>query len=546
MARPSADTDPGAAARPRSAAQRGGAEPTGWLTLPRFLLASGVAIGLLAVAPALTDPDYWWHLRTGQILLRTHRLITTAPYTFTALHHHWVLQEWLTEIWYAALNHTAGRAGIVVLFELATAAMLAAVLLRARLVHPVGSLALALGAVLMMLAGAPVWGPRPQMETYVLLAVTLYLAERQLRLGGRAALGLPLVFLLWSNLEAGWVVGWAFLVVIVGVEAGRGWLGGREGPDPADIRRLAVGTGAATLALLVNPNGPSILLYPFQTQFDTVQQTLIQEWHSPDFSLVALWPLLLLLLSLPVLLLRYRRCGLRDACLLLLATPLALQSVRQTAIFALVATPVWIVQVDAAAHQLGTWRGRRPGRTRRMPPPIRAMAALELLVIVLALATRVGAAATPAEGSSFYTTRFPVCAAAWLERAPGGLRLFDLYGDGGYLLDHVRQDRVYIFGDAAFMGNAYLLRFARIADLAPGWLAALDRTRSQLVVYERGTPLDLALERVASWRLVYRDRRMDVFARAGLLPRLRLPPVPSPGGWRRAGLAGCIAQRPRR
>ncbi len=509
--------------------------------MPRFLVASGVVVGMLAVLPAIRDPDFWWHLRTGATLVRRHRLIATDPYTFTAVHHHWVLQEWLTECWYAAVNAIAGRPGIVVLFELGTLAMLGAILLRARLLHPVGSVSLAIGAVMTMLVGAPVWGPRPQMETYVLLAVALWLAERQLRRGGRSALWLPPLFLAWSNLEAGWVVGLGLLIAVLVIEGARRGLGGRGGPAAADLRRLALGTGAAALATLVNPNGPAILLYPFQTQFDTVQQQLIQEWHSPDFHLIALLPFLVMLLSLAVLLLRYRRCDLRTLGLLLLVTPLALQSVRQTAVFTVVAAPVWIVQLDRAVAEAGG-RRRSPGGAGRPPLLVRLAASVELGVVPLVRATRVAAAATPADGSPFYVRQFPVCAAAWLARGPARLRLFNLYGDGGYLIDHVPRDRVFVFGDAALMGNAILLRFARIAGLGPGWLEALDRSQSQLVVYERGTPLTLALARTPGWTLVYRDKRVDVFARAALAPHLRMAPVPTAAGWRRAGLGGCADQ----
>ncbi len=538
-ARPPGSDGPPAARPPRPTA-------AGLITIPRFLVASGTAIGLLAVAPQLTDPDFWWHLRTGQLILASGRLVATDPYTFSAAHHHWVLQEWLTEVWYAALGGSLGRGAIVALFELATLGMLAAILLRARLARPVGAVSLALGAVLAMLAAAPIWGPRPQMETYVLLAAALYCAERQLRRGGRAAWLLPPIFLLWTNLEAGWVVGLALLLVIGLVEGARRWAGGRPGPRPTDLHQLWGATGFSLLAVLVNPNGAQILLYPFQTQFDTVQQQLIQEWHSPDFHLIALLPFLVMLLSLAVLLVGNRRASLRDLALCLVVTPLALQSVRQVAVFAVVVAPVWVVQADLALRTVTQRRGRSAAWARRPPPVVRVAAALEIGVIGLLVAVRVAAAAAAPVGSSLYIRRFPVCAAAWLARGPSGLRLFNLYQDGGYLADHLPRDRIFIFGDAALMGNAILLRFARVADLAPGWLRTLDRSPSQLVVFDRGTPLAQALTHTPSWPLVYQDRRVDVFARARLLPDLRLAPVPGAGAWRRAGLGACIGQRPRR
>ena len=43
-----------------------------------------LALGLftMAVRP-LTDPDVWWHLRTGQLTLQNHSVFHTDPYSFT-------------------------------------------------------------------------------------------------------------------------------------------------------------------------------------------------------------------------------------------------------------------------------------------------------------------------------------------------------------------------------------------------------------------------------------------------------------------------------
>ena len=498
---------------------------------------------LLLAEPAITDPDFWWHLRNGQLLLTLGRLISTSPYTFTALSHHWVMQEWLTEVWFAVLTGVSGRLGVLVYGDLLMLVTVGAILLRARLMGAGHGVTLGLGALMVGLGAAPIWGPRPQMETYALLAVTLYLVERQLRRGGWSAAWLPPLFLLWTNLEAGFIVGEAFLLVILGVEAWRWW---RRWPGAASLRNLWVltaATAAAVAATLVDPNGPVILLYPFQTQFDTAQQRLIAEWHSPDFHLTVLLPFLFLVLSLAVLLARYRRCSGRDALLLLMVTPLAFQSVRQTAVFVVVAIPVWMVGVETLRRAVA---GRSPRRWPQGPQPrlIRAVEAGMLAVIVLVAGTQLAAGALPRVRSAVYVARWPVCAALWLRGGPPHLRIFNQYGDGGFLADQLPQDKVFIFGDAALMGNALLSQYGRTIDLAPGWLRTLDRSRSQLVVYERGMPFALAVTHTPQWVRVYQDRRVIVLERRALLHRLRLPPVPGASGWARLGAPACVGARP--
>jgi len=60
-----------------------------------FLVAALLLCGL-PVTSAIRDPDFWWHLRSGQIILDNHALIQTDPYTYTATGHHWTMHEWLT------------------------------------------------------------------------------------------------------------------------------------------------------------------------------------------------------------------------------------------------------------------------------------------------------------------------------------------------------------------------------------------------------------------------------------------------------------------
>jgi hypothetical protein len=43
-----------------------------------------LALGLFAMAARnVTDPDVWWHLRTGQLIVQNHALFHPDPYSFT-------------------------------------------------------------------------------------------------------------------------------------------------------------------------------------------------------------------------------------------------------------------------------------------------------------------------------------------------------------------------------------------------------------------------------------------------------------------------------
>ncbi len=518
----------------------GGPPRRQWLSLPRFFALGALAAGMLAARPQVMDPDFWWHLRNGNTMLRTGHLIHVNPYAFMAAGHHWVLQEWLSETWMAWVAAFSGRLGVVVAYWLITLAMLLVIWARGRELGPAHGFTVGVGLLLAALTAYPILGPRSQMETYLLIGVLLLVVERQLRRGGLVAWVLPPIFLVWTNLHAGFIMG---LILLVAVLAGEGVCVALDRRSPEQRRRIQQLLWASLCsfaASLINPNGPVIIVYPFQTQFSSAQQNLIQEWHSPDFHVGVLVPLLLLIVSLAFLLVRYRGLPLREILVLGLSLLVTLQSVRNLVILVVAGIPVWIFLAEKLRQELAArWHLRlRP----RQPPLAVLIEFCSLGALVAVLAVQVEVLASPPLNSATYVGAFPVCAARWLESAPGGLRVFNQYGDGGFLAYTVPRDKVFVFGDAALMGSRVLRQYADIIDLSPSWLRTLDASPSELVLFERGSAFPDALQRQPNWTLVYRDTRVEIFARTSLIPNLHLPPNPSASYWLERGIPACASQ----
>jgi hypothetical protein len=488
------------------------------------------------VTGPIRDPDFWWHLRTGQLILDRHGLLGTDPYTYTAIGHVWVMHEWLTEVLFALLHSAGGLALIVVVLSVVTWLGLLLVVQRARLSRPHDA-TVALGLLLAVIAGYPIWGPRAQMLTFSLTCLVLFLVERHLRRGGRLIWSLVPLFLVWSNLHSGFIIGAAFIVLIIAAE----WIAGRlgiPGAAPADRVRGLVTVAAACLAVVViNPNGPGIYLYPFETQGSTAQQALILEWQSPDFHISQLLPYGLMLLSLAVMVATNRRLTPRDAVLALCTVALSLQSVRHVALFIAACTPLWIQQAEMTRVRLADfWLSRRRSGRRWTAPPARLLSITAVPVLVLLGligAGRMAAAAATKENSPYYAKIFPVCAVRWLQGAPTGLHIFNQYGEGGYLaaqLGSSRDDKVFIFGDAALMGDPLLLEAGAVESVDPGWERTLGDSGTDLVLFDRGTALDNALIASPHWIRVYRDALSDAFVPAtagGEALKEKLPPQPA-------------------
>ena len=484
---------------------------------------------LIPVTSIVHDPDFWWHLRAGQLIVAHGGLLGTDPFTFTASTHHWTMHEWLFEVLLAGVVALGGLGAVVLVLSLVTWLGVLCLGFRARLRNP-NRVMLGLGLLLAAVAGFPIWGPRVQMITFCFAAFTLLLTERHIARGGRAIWLLVPLYLVWSNLHSGFIIGLAFIALVVIAELAGRWF---AFPDPAPgsrVKTLALVLAACTAVSLVNPNGPAILLYAFLTQSSPAQQSLIVEWASPNFQDLVLLPFGIMLLTLVALIVANRRLRARDAALVLATVALAMQSVRHVAIFIAAVTPIWVDQATLFAARR---RARRRARTRRLPSlgfRVMTYVALMTALAVVFLAGRLAPAMRVQPNALVYAQDYPVCAARWLALAPEPLKIFNQYGEGGYLADQLssRGDKIYIFGDAALMGDSLLYSYARIANqVQPGWDSALRNSGADIVLFDTGTPLASVLEASTRWVRVYQDPFSVAFVPADRLAQVKLAPVPT-------------------
>jgi hypothetical protein len=507
------------------------------LTAPSGLFIAAVLVIIaLPVTRTIQDPDFWWHLRAGQLIIQLGGLLGNDPFTYTVANHHWTMHEWLNEVLFAVEFAIGGLGLIVLVLCVVTWLGLLAIIEKARLRHP-GRGVLGMGILIAVVAGFPIWGPRVQMITFAFAALTLLLVERHLVKGGKAIWALVPVFLVWSNFHSGFVIGLGFIAVILVAEV----VGDRlHMPDPAPrerLRPLLFVLIASTAVSMINPNGPTILLYALGTQTSGAQQSLIEEWFSPSFHD---WEVLVygaMLLSLAMLIVFNRRIRARDVALVLVTTALSLQSARHIALFVAASTPVYIDQLDLAMPRMraAARRARRLPAAMSVRTPAQPPLPFRLTACALLLAGLVGiyvAWLVPKMElqpySLTYAQEFPVCAAQWLAAAPEPLKIFNQYGEGGYLSYALSPhgDKVFIFGDAALMGDPLLYSYAGVETVTPSWDSIIRRAGTDIVLYDINTPLADVMDHAADWTKVYQDGLSVAFVPTDRLTTLQLPPVP--------------------
>lgn len=489
------------------------------------------AIFSLAAVPPL-DPDLWWHLADGRLMVATHSIPHVDVYSFSAAGHPWVMHEWLADLVMFVLYQAGGLPWLVAVFAgvVTAAAVCLYLLLRRTGLVPSAAVVLTLAGAL---AGSTAWGARPQLLN-VLFCGVLLLGLTEYRAGRLHAWMLPPFLWLWANLHSAFVVG----IIVSGLFlAGEAFDAGRTGADTMPRRRLtALGTAIAVGCVLafINPFGIQAVLFSLGTLTSPLIQNNIQEWASPDFhslpGLLMEGMIFLLLAGLATGRVRARSSEWLLAFALLY---LALSSQRHVPLFALAAAPLMgrcAQALLALATSLLPSAGRPAAQAALRWRPARPMghsATLGAINLALLLVVATGMIAyralpnlRPATQAASIKAALPVQAADALARSGRPLRVFNYYDYGGYLVWRLYPDggRVFIDGRVEVYGPQVFSRYLRVSYLAFGWQDVLAGAHPDAVVLPSAHPLSDILGQDSSWRLLSRDEVATVFIRVGFAP----------------------------
>ena len=463
---------------------------------------------LFALATRIpTDTDTWWHIRSGEYTL-THGMIYADPFSFTKAGEPWINHSWGAQIIIYLAWQIGGNFGLAIYTAaLATAGMYLIYRMCAGNVY-LRAFALVIGAA----TAAVFWSPRPQMLSFFLSTVILYLLWLYKRKQADRLWWIPVIMLVWGNLHAGFSIGFIFLGGTIAGEV----LGNIFSPQGenviswARLRKLVIVTLVSVAALVVNPYGLQMLQVPFQTVSIGALQDFIQEWNSPNFHERQTWPFVALLLGvLGALGASRKRMDWTDFILLSGTAFMALLAGRNIAIFAVVATPILTTHLDAVFTERG-WVLQTVKRPTRGMARINAILVGLVLLGSLAKVLLVLDKKTVREGQAMF---LPLDAADYLNANHPDGPMFNSYNWGGYLMFTAPEYPVFVDGRTDLYGDELLTTYLNTARGGQGWRETLDQYNIKLVVVEAQSGLAQRLRDEPGWKADYEDDLAVVFSR---------------------------------
>jgi hypothetical protein len=481
-----------------------------------------VAIFTMAVRVP-TDTDTWWHLRSGEYILRTRSIPRHDVFSHTMTGKPWIDHGWLAQIAIYLLYAAFGYAGL----GLALAAVVTLAFVFVFLQSEENLYLRAFVVVLAATTSAVVWVARPQIVSFMLMSLFSYILYLYKRKGRNYLFLIPLLIVLWVNTHGAFITGFILLSCYVIGEVLNNLLGhtGDRVLTYDEIASLIKVSLIALVVLVINPNTYQMYLYPFKTVGIGALRDYIQEWASPDFHQIYLHPFIwMVLLILAAVGLSRRRIDFTDLILSSLFCYMALWAGRNIALFALVAAPVLMRYGAEALRTL--WEAVRAhgieqgllgelGRAQLAPGPwLTALNWLILTLVLLLCAIKVYQPLRPEVNLAAQEGYLPVEAVRFIRanNLPGPM--FNSYNWGGYLIWHLYPDHpVFIDGRTDLYDDEFIREYVEVTRARPGWCDFLDQYRVNFILIESDSILAVFLAEGDEWQSVYGDTVATVFLR---------------------------------
>lgn len=477
---------------------------------------------LLTLLP-LTDFDYFWHLKTGEYIVKLGALPQGDIFSFTYLNQPWVLHEWLFEVVLYGMFVWLGPFGVKLLTTAFAMAALGITYLTLKRFSASPSIAfgLLLAACIPFSLGI---APRPQLVTYVFFASFLYaLLHYKYFQATRHLFLLPLLMVIWVNAHGGYLVG----IMLFGLFVVCEWanyliFSARDSKKQHQLRQLTIAAATTTIASAINPEFFAHWLYPFQVAgMDVTRQ--ISEWKSPGFQDWGTRSYLLLVLAFFI---SYtympRKPDLTELIIPTFFMLLGFAAIRHVPLATLALMPFIAIALArnnpavacAAWHRTKLWQFYKKwiGGGKQVNHGEHWLNWLSLFIIALGLTAYYPVYNARIENQ--INAILPVKAADFIKSTGINGRMFNSYNFGGYLIYRLYpEQKVFIDGRADMYGDDFVNEYVKIAKVQPGWEKAFDKYNIDYVIIGLNEPLTQLLRVRGDFRLVYADDHHAVLVR---------------------------------
>jgi hypothetical protein len=467
-------------------------------------LAALIVFAFLIGFYKIANADIWWHMKTGELIL-SHGIPTTDPYSFTAFGNHWVTHEWLAEVLFYLL-YSLGGITMLMVFKGIMSVLIAYIIFDFGIKNNIIAPITAAVAMFTVAGMSYMLNARPHTFTFFFLAILAYhlfkKSESAKAFKTERWVVLPIIFLFWANIHAGFILGLAIYWVVVGREI---ILAGKT-KDKFNNRLKTYGLPAifAAAVCLINPNTYEIFTYPIMISTNPIFKSTISEWVSPIYLGPNEWLAKSILylasvLGLGTAIFHIKRRP--DISLIVVAVGvsawLAMRNIQNYVVvlaFAILAIP-----------SLSTFKAKKI--SLYIKPTLAIVACIWM--IVLFYLVRDYQRQNGKLGYGIAKDSVPVDAAAFLNETGFEGNILNILSDGGYLIwAGYPKWRVFVDGRLDVYGPVQIDNYRRVVEGGPGAFSILDQLNVGAALLPMPPNIGAIRNQLAlnsQWALVYYD-----------------------------------------
>jgi hypothetical protein len=501
-----------------------------FLFIPILMNESGV----------LNDGDTGWHIRNGEHILQTRGWPHSDYFSYTHYGQPWFSWEWLADVVLAIIHRYTGLNGVVVWANL-TFGITFSLLFRWMIERGMNLFICLIFTALAGFASAVHWLARPHLFTLLFILIWYILLEdfqkagmEDPRISVKKLWFLPVLILLWANLHAGFVVG-LVLLIIFSFGNYLTSIVSRDQESMLKARNLSLQFAkiavVCILVTLINPYGFSLYKHIFESYLDSQYLVdRITEFASPNFhTLVVRFFELILLSSLVVLGISYRRLSFIEIGLLVFWTHMALFSVRHVPLYTLIVVPLIVRHLTnysflvGADQKITPWLAQIAGRFNRYSANLYKFEGqfrgylyplLSVLIMASICLNQGYIFGSKVINANFDSKRFPIKAAAFIESQSFQGNLFTTDYWGGYIIYRFYPKyKVFFDGRSDMYGRQFIKEYERLTNLDFSWKGVLDKYKISWILLPVDYGLATALKELKEWQVVYDDHSAIIFVR---------------------------------
>ena len=477
-----------------------------------FFLCPFLYLTLSSGHNLLNDGDTGYHIRVGEYIIQNLTVPRHDIFSHIAPPLPWVAHEWLAEVVMAVVHSLTGLTGTVLFFSFLIALTYFFLFISAR--SSGANLVMVVGIVLLSIVSSSIhWLARPHIFSLLLTVIWYAILNNYHYRGKNHLWALPFLMLAWVNLHGGFVIGFLLLgIYIVGNLTSFLFAPDHARSSSKEKCRKLLLVGAASLCLsLLNPRGYSILIFPFETVSNKFVMNNVLEFLSPNFH-GSLPYKYLLLLTVAVIAVSKKSLDVIQFILLLLFLYMSLYSARYIPLFAIIVTPILVMQLsrltesDSKAAQFLQERSRHLALADASAKgniwPVAAVCFSCLLALMGAV------------HFEFSGSRMPVAAVEFLKKDTIKGKMFNNDEFGDYLIYEAwPKYKVFFDGRSDMYGEKWGTEYLKVVNLRPGWEQVIKKNNMTWIFCHAASALSSILLEKNDWQLVYADKLAHIFVK---------------------------------